>query len=170
MKKQSKNILLITFLLLLTLAIVVLSAYGADPLFILALSYFLTFCCVLIVIIVFIKNRNFKAQFLVSVLNIVLLFSIGYTSWPLKLSFTYCKDEFESILSKIEENGSKEITADIGMFKILKAERKGPLNVLWVDDSVDGGAAFVKGRNSTYYWSIWSSVRLSNEWSYIVFD
>jgi hypothetical protein len=165
-----KRILTIGLLSVVPVLLVFLSVCGADPLFIKILSYFGCACYVVILVVSQIKRKENNSIIFVYITYIALMLSVGSINWPLKVYFNYYQEKFEMALSKFDDISLKQEPTEIGLFEILHIEKSGPSYILWIDDSKDGGIAFVKGNDPNYFASIWSKVKLSSEWEYIVFD
>lgn len=165
-----KQMLAIGLLSIAPILVVSLSVYGVDPLFTRALSYLGCFCYSIFLLVAIVKRKSNNVILLTCIAYFIVMLSVGSTSWPLRVFFHYYQEDFEIVLSKYDDGTLKQESISIGLFEVLRIEKSGPSYILWIDDSKDGGVAFIKGNDPNYFASIWSKEKLSLEWQYIVFD
>lgn len=157
------------FLGIMVLLLPILCFYGTDPLLMNLLGYFLSFCCVVTGSIYLYKKRLLKSNVLLLYISAIIFLSITITNWPFKLFFKYYEDNFEIIARKVGKDNLQDFPQVVGTHKIIRSEKRDSITYLWVQGSYADGVAFVKGERDKIG-NIWSIVRLSNEWWYVVFD
>lgn len=155
------------------LALIYLSAFGVDPIFITWIGYTLAFVYIILGAIVTLKRHRLEKLRIVLVANVFIFVSVAVTFWPLTLSFYYCEDKFELLTAEHYDRKNNMLPLRIGLFNVLKVEKNRSSTILWLSDDPSGGIAFIKnasGRNIKESYNIWNMVRLSDRWWYVIID
>jgi hypothetical protein len=129
-----------------TVGVVEMSAAGCDPLLI-AIAGFAAFFAALLAGSFWVAGLNGETQGyrgrrgLLVTICLLLIMSVPFTQWPLRLAFGLCGPRLDRLGEQVERSGATIGPRRVGPFQIRRAERTlaGSV-VLWLEN----GTAFVR--------------------------
>jgi hypothetical protein len=129
-----------------TVGVVEMSAAGCDPLLI-AIAGFAAFFAALLAGSFWVAGLNGETQgyqarrgLLVTVC-LLLIVSVPFTQWPLRLTFGLCGPHLDRLGEQLERSGATIGSRRVGPFRIRRGERTLAGSVVL---RLEGGAAFVR--------------------------
>lgn len=102
-------------------------------------------------------------------LSLVLLISVGWTQWPLRLHFLMARPTIEALASRVEQGMRVDTPTWAGLFKIEKAEaNRFGVVCLWIAVSPDrDGFVRTPADKVDEQFNVWWTVNLDGEWQFV---
>lgn len=160
--------------LLASIALVV-SVLGYDRgLEFIVCFYLFVFLCGLGAIWLWVLDHNWHSWMVAVGILIVcsgIVVSVGVTSWPLRLMYAVCSDQFDEIADRLRAGDTITTPKWIGSFQIEKAEidSRNKLVCLWTVLDSSGNCGFVQcpPRDVEWEFNCFAVVRLDDHWQFI---
>lgn len=157
-------------LLILAVLAFVWSASGAESLFIAIIVVPSALAAILLACGTILLVKNHLAWHFITLGSFAAwMLLIGFTNFPLWMSFKASERSLSDLAAKIENGQTLSSPSRAGVFVIRKAgQRRDGSVYLWTDPRSGGPRGFVYQFNGGY--NIWAIKELSDDWHYIAED
>jgi hypothetical protein len=151
----------------LPLALIWYSASGADTWNVTLISAAICIIDFLLLTTLLAWNPTSRKPRVATGVSLLVLLSIAFMQWPLRLSFAISRPALERMADQVAQGRNPAVPARIGLIVILRTELRGGTPCLWTADDPTGPTGFIRvTAESTFDGSqiAWSYCRLADGW------
>lgn len=175
MKRSYVDITLMSVLGMLAVAEILYSAIGGEPVFVVLLAIFLSVAVIIVGSIITGYRRPGQRRLLpvlaASVISLALLISVATTHWPLRATYAWSRNSFDTIAERVRNGEQIKKPMRVGLLTIQRAQlSEHGIVCLWLRPCLGGSTGFVQCRRDYVPFNLWSIIRLDDHWQFISED
>jgi hypothetical protein len=175
MKRHHIDAALMSFLGLLALGGVFVSATGGEQVGVVLLAIVLSAAAITVGSLLVGYRRHTQRRVLTAlvapIISLAIIISVAATHWPLRVAYAWSRVSFDAVAQRVRSGERVQTPLRAGLFTIQRAEiSHHDIVCLWTQPHPSGSTGFVQCRRDYVPFNLWSMVRLDERWQFISED